>query len=142
MGMSKNFQFSVKSAYYVEWDHKFGNNLRWSNGQGAPQNVSVWKKVWELGCPRKVGIYTWKVLHGTLACGVNLAQRHIKVSPQCPCCKEGADTTAHVLFQCPAARNVWEELALEKLIQKACLIDRAGESIFGFLLEMPHGKDA
>lgn len=56
-GMSKNFWFSVKSAYYVEWDHKFGNNLRWSNGQGAMQSVSVWKKVWDLDCPAKVRIF-------------------------------------------------------------------------------------
>ena len=33
--------------------------------------------------------------------------------------------------------NVWKELGLEKVIHKVCLIDKAGETVLGFLLEMP-----
>jgi hypothetical protein len=100
------------------------------------QGASVWKKVWDLACPAKVKIFTWKTLHDTLPCGVNLAHRHVKISPQCPFCKEGADTTAHVMFQCIAKVNAWKDLGVEKVIRKACLVYRAGESVLGFPLEM------
>ena len=33
--------------------------------------------------------------------------------------------------------NVWKEHGLEKVIHKVCLIDKAGETVLGFLLEMP-----
>ena len=87
------FFFFVKSAYYVDWGHKFGGNLRRPNGQGTMQVGSVWQRIWSLDCSAKVKIFVWKTLHGTLPCGVNLSNTHFKVSPQCPACITWADTT-------------------------------------------------
>jgi hypothetical protein len=89
----KNPSLSVKSSYYVEWDHRFGGNLCQPNGQETMQVGSVWQIIWSLDCLAKLKIFIWKTLHGTLAYGVNLSKKHVKVSPQCLACITGADTT-------------------------------------------------
>jgi hypothetical protein len=45
--------FSVKSAYYCQWNYKFGRNHRNENiAEGA--NNSVWEKLWSLEIPSKI----------------------------------------------------------------------------------------
>ena len=53
-GMAKKIRLSVKSSYYVEWDHIFGGNLCQPNGQETMQVGSVWQLIWSLDCPAKV----------------------------------------------------------------------------------------
>jgi len=87
--------------------------------------------------PAKFKIFIWRTLHGTLPCRVTLANRHMKVSPNCPSCSEGAEDTKHILFMCQKAKEVWGKLGLHEVINKSCATDRAGEAVLEFLLFMP-----
>jgi hypothetical protein len=40
---TKNHIFSVRSAYYTEWDHQFGARTRRGDGQGASRLNAVWQ---------------------------------------------------------------------------------------------------
>jgi hypothetical protein len=97
---NKNAVFSVKSAYHVEWDFQHGQKLRRTNGVGNSTVNPVWGKLWNLNIAVKVNIFLWKALHATMPCRAILANRHIKISGQCPVCCAGAEDIKHALFQC------------------------------------------
>ena len=129
--------FSVRSAYFVEWDHQYGNKLRHTNGMGRTTVNPIWARIWKLACPAKVKIFIWRTLHGTIPCRVNLANRHVKVSPKCPACSSGPEDTKHLLFLCDRAKEVWRRLGMDDIIDRACKIDYAGEAILEYLLSLP-----
>lgn len=58
----------------------------------------------------------------------------MKVSPICPACSNGPEDTKHVLFWCENAKEVWAKLGLYEVINKACVVDRAGEAVLEFLI--------
>ena len=91
----------------------------------------------EISCPSKVKIFIWRTLHGTLPCRVNLANRHIKVTPNCPACSFGSEDTKHILFQCQKAKEVWKKKGLDQVIKRSCEVDYAGEAVLEVLLSMP-----
>ena len=97
----------------------------------------IWSIIWKLSCPAKVKIFIWRTLHGTLPCRVTLANRHLKVSPQCPVCSIGPEDTKHMLFQCHKAKDVWSRLGMDDVVKRACLVDREGEAVLEFLLLLP-----
>ena len=105
-------------------------------GMGRSNANPVWSKIWKLSCPAKVRIFMWRTLHGTLPCRVTLANRHVKVPPICPTCSNGLEDTKHVLFLCQKAKKVWDNLGLYEVINRACVVDRAGEAVLEFLLLM------
>ena len=78
-----------------------------------------------------------KLIDTTETYHATLANTHIKVSPTCPSCSNGAEDTKHVLLLCQKAREVWGKLGLHEVINKACVVDRAGEAVLEFLLLMP-----
>ena len=88
---TKSGTFSVRSAYYVEFDHQFGRHYREVNSPGNAQLNGVWKEVWRLRLPGKIKHFGWKVLKGVLPCYGMLADRHIPLIPQCPICKVGLE---------------------------------------------------
>jgi hypothetical protein len=44
----KNFIFSVRSVYFIEWEHQFGHTTKRRDGQGLDQI----NPVWEIMCDR------------------------------------------------------------------------------------------
>ena len=58
---NKNGFFSVRSAYHVQWTHKFGGNLVQEQAPGVG-DVVVCKNSWNLEIPSKVKISVWRVL--------------------------------------------------------------------------------
>src|ERR1041385_2399388 len=104
---TKNDMFTVRSAYFAEWEYQHGSKLRHTNGMGQIDVNPIWSIIWKLFCPAKVKIFIWRTLHGTLPCRVTLANRHLKVSPQCPGCSNGPEDTKHLSFQCQKAKVVW-----------------------------------
>jgi hypothetical protein len=113
---SKNFIFSVRSAYYSEWEHQYGARVIRRDGQGASTQNPMWDILWKLNVPTKIKIFGWRALHGLiLGVGV-LASRHIKVSPQCPICLQGCEDICHLLFKCKRAKSVWKALGLQDVI--------------------------
>jgi hypothetical protein len=59
--------FSVRLAYFTEWDHQHGRKLLRMNAQSKLSINPVWENIWSLRVPAKVKIFSWKLLHGTLA---------------------------------------------------------------------------
>ena len=94
--ITKNGLFSIRSAYHVQWSHKFGNNHRTSFPSGTG-NDQVWKALWNLDVPAKIKIFGWRVLHGIVPCRAILANRHIGNSGRCPVCEVGCEDIKHML---------------------------------------------
>jgi hypothetical protein len=83
--------FSVRSAYFLEWEHQFGTRTRREDGQGSSRINPVWEKVWKLDIPSKIKKNMWRSLHGVVPGKAILASRHIRVSTQCPVCQAGPE---------------------------------------------------
>jgi hypothetical protein len=81
---TKTYTFTVRLAYYTEWEHQFGNRIRIADGHGGARNNPLWEKVWELEVPSKIRIFIWRSLHGVVPGRSILADRHMKVNPECP----------------------------------------------------------
>jgi hypothetical protein len=79
-------------------------------------------------------------LHGTLPCRAILADRHMKVSAQCPVCSHGAEDVRHALFTCDRAKKVWRALGLEEFINEALAYDRAGSVSLEYLIGLSRKK--
>uniref|UniRef100_A0A8R7UTU1 Reverse transcriptase zinc-binding domain-containing protein n=1 Tax=Triticum urartu TaxID=4572 RepID=A0A8R7UTU1_TRIUA len=75
----------------------------------------IWGKIWGLNVPAKVKNFLWRAMHNTIPCRVTLANRHIKVSGQCPVCEIGAEDIKHLLFKCTRGKHVWEALGIHDL---------------------------
>lgn len=97
---TKTGVFSVRSAYYCEWDDQCGSKLGQEGGQSSSMNHPVWKQVWKLKMPGKVKIFIWRCLHNAIPFRSTLANRHIPVSGECPVCHAGAEDSKHALFGC------------------------------------------
>jgi hypothetical protein len=78
---TKSFTFSVRCAYYSEWEHQYGGRIIRRDGQGASSQNPMWEILWKLNVPSKVKIFAWRVLNGLISEVGVLASRHIRVSP-------------------------------------------------------------
>jgi hypothetical protein len=137
---SKKFIFSVRSAYYSEWEHQYGARIRRRDGQGASTQNPVWDILWKLNVPAKIKIFGWRALHGLIPGVGVLASRHIKVSPQCLICLQGCEDICHLLFKCKRAKSVWKALGLEDVISQATGIDRFVSVVLEDILRSPRRK--
>jgi hypothetical protein len=103
--------FSVRAAYFVEWESQFGHRINRPD-DGPMKEHPMWAMIWKFRVPSKVKICIWWIMQETLPCRVILANRHLRVSPQCPLCLTGAGDIKHLLFECQRARQVWDHLGL------------------------------
>jgi hypothetical protein len=51
----------------------------------------VWDILWKLSVPAKIIIFGWRALYGLIPGLGVLANRHIKISAQCPICLQGSE---------------------------------------------------
>jgi hypothetical protein len=98
--------FSIRSAYHIQWTHKFGGNLVQEQATGVG-DVAVWGIPWNLQVPSKIKIFGWRVLHGAIPCKGILANRHIESSSSCLACDDGCEDIKYLLFTCTRAREIW-----------------------------------
>lgn len=88
----------------------------------------------QLRVPGKIKHFWWKVLTGVLPCYGVLTGRRTPVIPQCPLCRIGYDDIQHCLFSCSRASEIWEELGMTKVIQRAVRQDPPGSITMDILL--------
>ena len=69
-----------------------------------------------------------------------LHNRHIKVSPECPLCREGPEDIRHLLFTCARARKVWKSLGLIEVVDTALKSDQSGSVVMEEILRLPQRK--
>jgi hypothetical protein len=55
--LTKSYSFSVKSAYYLEWNHCNGRRLNRVDEQGPASLNPVWDILWKLKIPSKIKIF-------------------------------------------------------------------------------------
>lgn len=97
-------RFSVKSSYHVALhliQHDDGEH------SAARLDGSIWKRVWSLNIPPKVRSFIWRAYSNILPTRENLHRRRVKVEPRCELCCQQPESTSHLLWECPFARNVW-----------------------------------
>lgn len=131
---TKSFNFSVRSAYYLEWEHQHGRSGRRYDGEGPARRNPVWDILWKLQVPAKVKIFIWRSLHGLVPGMCLLANRHIKVAAQCPICQQGAEDIRHLIFTCKRAKEVWKALGLDDFLKQFMATDRSGSVILEEIL--------
>jgi hypothetical protein len=71
---------------------------------GSMNPHPMWEVIWKLKCPSKVKIFLWRVMKEKIPRPFDLANRHVKVSGQCPLCEAGAKDVNYLLFQCKHAK--------------------------------------
>ena len=81
---TKNHVFSVRSAYYAEWNHLNGRKLCRADEQGTSSCNPVWEILWKLQVPSKVKKFIWRALLGIVPGKAILSNRHIPVSDNVP----------------------------------------------------------
>jgi hypothetical protein len=92
----------------------------------------VCKGLWKLKVPNTVKIFTWRACNSLLPTKENLCRRGVVMDPLFPCCKLEVETTSHVLWFCPALRDVWG--CGPKIFQKLSSMESSFLSLFeGFL---------
>jgi hypothetical protein len=117
--------FTVRSAYYCQWNYKFGrNNMNVNISEGA--NNPVWGKLWNLEIPSKIKFFGWRVLHAMIPCRGVLANRHIGNQGGCPLCLSSCEDIKHLLFSCTRAKDIWDYLGLSNRLDSVTSIDRSG----------------
>jgi hypothetical protein len=116
---NKNGLFTVRSAYFLEWDHQHGRKLRRTQGSTTSSINPLWKTIWSLRVPAKIKIHVWRAVWGAIPCFGVLANRHIPISSQCPICSIDCESIPHAFFKCSRAKEVWKGLGMLPLINKA-----------------------
>ena len=131
---TKTGTFSVRSCYYVEWEHQHGSKLRRTSAFGTSSNLPIWRTVWGLKVPAKIKIHYWRSLLGAIPCNGILANRHMQPSSQCQLCQVECESLRHAFFTCPRVQEIWSLLGLGDLISRVCTLEREGGPILETLL--------
>ena len=63
--------------------------------------------MWKLPLPPKVRNFMWRACSGILPTSANLCRRRVPMASTCTICQQHEETVAHILWECPLARNVW-----------------------------------
>lgn len=105
---SKNGEFSVRSAYFLELTER---KKEQATSSGGSNNV-VWRKIWQANLPTKIRIFGWKAMHQGLPMRVALRRRGCVLDCICPMCGEENEIVSHALLRCPEAQRVWGQSLL------------------------------
>ena len=104
-GETKSGLFSVKSTYQLL------EKTRKEDSRGECSQFArfrwLWRFTWKLGIPGKIKHFIWRAFHDSLPTNANLFRRKIKSHPFCLICNQEDESTSHVIWQCPMARNTW-----------------------------------
>ena len=110
-----NGKFGIKSAY------RLAIRLSKSADQGTSSERShlrlFWKRIWDLPLPHKVRHFAWRACRDILPTKVNLMRRNVVKDQFCDECKMECETTGHLFWTCPRAREVW---SWSKMVMKPC----------------------
>ena len=82
-------------------------HLHFGEHSSASQDQRLWKRMWSLNIPPKVWTSMWRACCDILPTKSNLAWRKVQIDLKCSFCGQEDETTEHILWECPFARNVW-----------------------------------
>ena len=61
---------------------------------------AVWRLIWRVKLPMKIGTYVWKMLHDCLITFLNLNSRWINANRDCPFCNVEVESSMHLFLSC------------------------------------------
>lgn len=67
----------------------------------------IWKSLWQIKAPKKALIFVWRALTKCLPIKTQLHQKRVQIDNLCDVCRQGVETTTHILLQCPFAASCW-----------------------------------
>lgn len=104
-----SWHFDRTGSYTVKSGYKMFMKLK-LDGISASSNPmeKVWKILWSLNIPSKIKHFIWKALNNSLPNKMNLIQKGINISPDCPICNFQIEHTDHILFLCSRSTNLWK----------------------------------
>ena len=108
--LTNSGKFMVKSAYRLALNEKDGHG---SEESSNPCMKEFWKFVWRLDVPNKIRNFTWRACRNILPTKANLFCWKITADNICEICGNFEETTAHVLWNCNHAKELWKEMSLE-----------------------------
>ncbi|KAK3198637.1 hypothetical protein Dsin_022052 [Dipteronia sinensis] len=96
-GLSKNGDFSVRSAYELHFEE---------------DDVSLWEWsfIWKLNLPPRVIHFLWILRHGKLLTNDHRAMRGLTMDISCDRCKAGCENMEHVFRGCNSVINILEDI--------------------------------
>ena len=100
-----NGKFSVKRAYSIAMQQE--NRVDQGASSDNNQIQWFWKKIWDLPLPHKVHHFAWRACKDVLPIKANLVHRKVIHDQICEGCKLEAETTGHLFWTCPRAREEW-----------------------------------
>jgi hypothetical protein len=110
-------KFSVKSAYKAYIDDV---SDRQGTSSGSPHHSAAggsfpWHKIWKMGCPNKVNLFAWRLIHNSLPLKRKIEARGIELDTRYPVCWRVDEDACHLLFKCKFSKFVWRELHLDQV---------------------------
>ncbi|GJU85032.1 RNA-directed DNA polymerase, eukaryota [Tanacetum coccineum] len=86
-----------------------------------PNISDIWSEVptrWLRVVPIMVNVHAWRVCLDKLPTRANLSLRGMDIpSIACPLCNSAVESTSHIFFACPLARQVWREFFIWYLLR-------------------------
>ncbi|KAF2582285.1 hypothetical protein F2Q68_00006611 [Brassica cretica] len=93
---SRSGLYSAKSGYYAAT----------TKDEHTPTaNQILYKTIWNSKVSPKLQLFLWKIVHGTIAIGENLAKRGLLANITCQHCGE-LETTEHIFLHCNFTRQL------------------------------------
>lgn len=101
---TKNGVFSVKSVYQLAQTMKKRYREETSRSR---ERDDILKNLWCLNVAPIVKFFLWKASNDILPIRSNLYSRKVIDSSQCMICMKEVETMMHVIWSCPATKDVW-----------------------------------
>jgi hypothetical protein len=101
---TRNIDFTMRSAYHL--DKTLATNDTWECSYVTKQ-CTIWKIIWKMIVPNAIRVFMWTTCKNDFSIKANLIKRKVEDDPFCPICGIVMETTWHMLWSCPAARDTW-----------------------------------
>ena len=110
--LTSSGNFLVKSAYKVALQER--SEQLSEESSNATCMKEFWKFIWCLRVPNKIQNFTWRACRNILPKKANLYRRQVTPDSICEVCGKAEETTGHLFWQCHRAKEVWNEVGIEK----------------------------
>lgn len=92
--------FTVKSAY----------TMLTTSSIPQPNVESFFNRIWRVVAPERVRMFLWLVGNQAIMTNAERYRRHLCESSICTVCKGAAETSIHILRDCPAMSGIWTRM--------------------------------
>lgn len=113
-------------AHELKNDPNLGDLLYWKDGNKGKFSIKsaisiirnnhelidedCWKIIWNAPTQQRIRAFMWLACHDRLMGNANRFKRQMTTDPSCFVCGDSADSTMHILRDCPLARMIWRKL--------------------------------